>query len=81
MPRYEEMTLALAWRLEQLPSIVTAEQLASAMTIEELPYAKIPDHLWYSVHAFRRLREDARIRAAHRYLIEQLAHRERSRGQ
>lgn len=68
MPTYEDVVPALKWRCGQLPGPASPEALAAALTVGNLPYAEIPGRLWPSVRAFRRLRSDARLAVARKYL-------------
>jgi hypothetical protein len=70
VPTYEEVVPALRWSFSKLKArgAVTAKNLADALSVSQLPYAKMPDRLWPSVRAFRKLRSDVRIDAAGKFL-------------
>lgn len=68
MPTYDDVAPALKWRSSQIAH-PTAETLADALTVGQLRYTEIPTKLWPSVRAFRRLRTDARLNAARKYLM------------
>lgn len=70
MPTYDEIVPALRWSLASLRArrAVTAENLVAALSVTQLPYAQMPERLWPSVRAFRKLRSDKRVDAAHKFL-------------
>lgn len=58
----------LAWRARRIGVLASAEQLAREMSVERLPYTAIPQDLSSGVFKFRKLRQDARVRRARRFL-------------
>jgi hypothetical protein len=57
----------LRWRYTGSTHFNAAE-LAASLSVEGLPYEQIPDEWWPSVRAFRKLRQDARLRKAERFI-------------
>lgn len=70
MPTYDDVKPALAWRSKQLEPQrgLTAERLVAALSVDQLPHDQIPEDVWLSVKAFRRLRTDIRVHVTRRYL-------------
>ena len=77
--RYEKLKPFLAWWHAQFDSgvVSTSKKLASSLSVENLPWSEVEQ--WTSraeyVTAFRRLRQDARLRVCRRFLEEQKAYR------
>ena len=58
----------LHWRYTESGAHFTAEELAASLSVDGLPSPSIPDKWRPSVTAFRKLRQDARVRKAQRFL-------------
>jgi hypothetical protein len=68
LPTYAEIVPALRWFLRRLTKArgFTAEHVVA--WLRDVPYEEIPDGVWPSVRAFRKLRTDARIHVTRKYL-------------
>lgn len=72
--RYAELQPFLVWWVAQFDRGVlgTPDALAESLSVERLPYSEFMHWTTWSDHvtAFRRLRQDARLRVCRRFLDE-----------